>query len=89
LNELAANFINYLITALTVAIFGRVLMSWVSPRGNDPISSMLYQVTEPILAPIRRVMPQMGMLDLAPLVAILILQYLVRPVVMRLFEQGA
>jgi len=85
LSEYATNFINYLIWALTLAIFGRVLMSWISPKGSDPITPLLYQVTEPILAPIRRLLPQMGMLDLAPMVAILILNYLVRPLVMQLF----
>ena len=85
MSELAVTYINYLIWALTLAIFGRVLMSWVSPRGNDPISPILYQVTEPILAPIRRVLPRMGMLDLAPMVAILVLNYLIRPLVTSLF----
>jgi YggT family protein len=70
---------------LTLAIFGRVLMSWISPKGNDPVTPLLYQVTEPILAPIRRVLPQMGMLDLAPMVAILVLNYLIRPLVSQLF----
>jgi YggT family protein len=60
-------------------------MSWISPRGNDPVTPLLYQVTEPILAPIRRLLPQMGMLDLAPMVAILVLNYLVRPLVLQLF----
>ena len=85
MSELAATYINYLIWALTLAIFGRVLMSWISPKGNDPVTPLLYQITEPILAPIRRVLPQMGMLDLAPMVAILILNYLIRPLVMQLF----
>ena len=85
MSEFAADFMNILIWVLTLAIFGRVLMSWVSPRGKDPITPLLYQVTEPILAPIRRVLPQMGMLDLAPMVAILVLNYLIRPLVLRLF----
>lgn len=85
MSAFAANFINYLILGLTLAIFGRVLMSWISPKGNDPVTPLLYQVTEPILAPIRRVLPQMGMLDLAPMVAILVLNYLIRPLVSQLF----
>ncbi len=85
MSAFAADFIDILIWALTLAIFGRVLMSWISPRGNDPVTPLLYQVTEPILAPIRRLLPQMGMLDLAPMVAILVLNYLVRPLVLQLF----
>ena len=85
MNDLVGRFADLFIWALTLAIFGRVLMSWVSPRGNDPVTPLLYQVTEPILAPIRRLLPQMGMLDLAPMVAILVLNYLIRPLVSRLF----
>ena len=66
-------FVDYLVTALTFAIFGRVIMSWVSPAGNDPISPLLYQITEPILRPIRQFVPRMGMFDLTPMIAIFIL----------------
>jgi YggT family protein len=85
LSAFAADFIDILIWVLTLAIFGRVLLSWISPRGNDPVTPLLYQVTEPILAPLRRLLPQMGMLDLAPMVAILVLNYLIRPLVLQLF----
>ena len=80
-SELLVNFVRYFTLALSIAIFGRVIMSWVSPRGNDPVSAILFQVTEPVLGPIRRVIPQMGMFDLSPLVALIILNYLVPRVV--------
>ena len=79
--DLIAKYLSYLIYAFDLAIFGRVIMSWVSPRGNDPISSILIQMTEPLIAPIRRVLPQFGMFDLSPVVALLILNFIVRPVV--------
>ena len=81
MNELLVNFVDIITWALTIAIFGRVIMSWVSPRGNDPVTMILFQITEPILGPIRRVMPQLGMFDLSPLVALIILNYLVPRVV--------
>ena len=81
MNDLIVNFVYYISLALTVAIFGRVLMSWISPQRNDPVSTILYQITEPILGPIRRVLPQMGMFDLSPLVALLVLNYLVPRIV--------
>ena len=77
-------FVSLFIYALNIAIFGRVIMSWVSPRGDDPISAILIQITEPILAPIRRVLPPMGMFDLAPMVALLLLNLVVLPVLQRL-----
>ena len=66
-------FVNLLFTALSLAIFGRVLLSWFSPQGKDPLSLFLIQITEPVLAPIRRVVPPMGMFDLTPMIALVLL----------------
>ena len=77
MNDLLLNFVDLLARAFSLAILGRVIMSWISPSGSDPISVIIYQITEPILQPIRRVLPQMGMLDLSPLVALLILNFIV------------
>ena len=67
-------FVRILSFTLTFAIFGRVIMSWISPTGNDPISPILYQITEPILAPIRSVLPKLGVFDFSPIVALFLLQ---------------
>ena len=69
-------FVNLLVLALYIAILARVLLSWFPIRpGNPliPVIRIVYQITEPILAPIRRVLPSMGMLDLSPMVAIILL----------------
>ena len=79
MNELFVTFVDYLLTAVTLAILGRVIMSWVSPRGQDPVSQMLIQITEPILDPIRRLLPQTGMFDLAPMIVIIAVNFLIRP----------
>jgi YggT family protein len=81
LSSFLGNFFNLLVISLNVAILGRVVMSWVSPKGGDPLSAMLYQVTEPFLAPIRRVLPSAGMFDLSPMVAVLVLDMVILPVV--------
>lgn len=77
-----ANFVELLIIALNLAIFGRVIMSWVSPGGEGPLTSILYQITEPILKPIRQVLPSMGMFDLSPMVALLLLDLVILPVIL-------
>ena len=74
--DIIATYLTYLIYAFNMAIFGRVIMSWVSPRGGDPISSVLIQITEPLIAPIRRVLPRFGMFDLSPWIAIILLRLL-------------
>jgi len=68
------NFISLLCDVLTLAIFLRAILSWFSPSPTNMLVSILYQVTEPLLAPLRRIVPRVGMLDLTPLVAIILLQ---------------
>jgi YggT family protein len=70
---LFVRFVEVLCNILIVAIFARAILSWFTNNPRNPIISALDQVTEPILAPLRRVMPRMGMLDFTPLVAIIIL----------------
>lgn len=71
-------FINILFYALWVAILGRVIISWLNLSPYNPIVVALYQITEPILAPIRRVLPQMGMIDLSPMVALIVMMIVQR-----------
>ena len=58
---------------MEIAIVIRALLSWFDPAMNNPISQFLVQLTEPIIAPIRRVIPSIGMIDISPMVAILVI----------------
>ena len=71
-----ANAIQWLLQILTFAIIARALMSWFSPSGDNPLARILIEVTEPILAPLRRIIPLFGMIDITPIVAIFLLQLL-------------
>jgi YggT family protein len=66
------SFIFLLIEVLSLAILFRVLLSWVDPLGNMRITQMLRDLTEPILAPIRSILPQTMMFDFSPIIAMLI-----------------
>ena len=71
----AAQFVDWFVKAMMAAIFLRAIFSWFVPPGSDNvIMRFLREITEPILAPIRRIMPSMGMLDLSPFVAMILLQ---------------
>lgn len=61
-------------TILAFAIIARALLSWFNLDPRNPLVQALDAVTEPIIGPIRRVMPRLGMLDLSPLVAIILVQ---------------
>ena len=65
-----------LIQLLSLAIFLRAILSWVVRDPYNPVVQFLDQITEPILQPIRQIMPRMGMMDLSPLVAIILLSIL-------------
>jgi YggT family protein len=74
MTDVLVNFIFLLTTVLTLLILARVVISWVMPTGGGELVAFVYSATEPILAPIRNLLPRMGGLDLSPMIAILILQ---------------
>ena len=77
-----AIFVQFFVIALWLVILGRVLMSWVDPRFDSTLGRFLFETTEPLLAPIRRLLPQTGMIDFSPLLLLILLGILMRLVVM-------
>lgn len=73
----AEAFINVLAGALTLAIFVRVILSWI-PNARLPfgLGDFVFGVSEPILSPIRRAMPFLGGIDFSPFIALLLIQLL-------------
>lgn len=59
-----------------IALIIQAVISWVNPGSYNPISSLLYGLNEPLLRPVRRILPPIGGLDLSPLVIILLLNVL-------------
>lgn len=68
-----AQFTLFFLTMLTWAIVARSLLSWFPVDQGSPLYQLLFRVTEPIIEPIRRIMPQTGMMDLSPMAAIIML----------------
>lgn len=75
------SFINILTMALFYAILARVLLSWVDPQGNMSVTRMLHEMTEPILGPIRKIVPTVGMFDFSPIIALLLIQVIGRALI--------
>jgi len=74
-----AEIVQATVLVLTLLIIARALLSWfpnVDPR--NPAVEFLITVTEPILAPLRAVMPRLGFIDLTPMVAIILLNVIGR-----------
>jgi YggT family protein len=76
--ELVLSILNMFLTVMLFAIIIRAILSWFDPRGSNPVSRALIEFTEPIIAPIRSVMPRMGMIDLSPMIAVFIIIMLQR-----------
>ena len=69
-------FLGILLQILWIAILIRVLLSWFPVDPSNPIIRVIYEITEPVLAPFRRVIPRIGMLDLSPLAALMLLGFI-------------
>lgn len=68
-------FINLFVLIFNFLILVRVIMSFLMPNpGANPFSQLVFDLTEPVLAPIRRILPQTMMIDLSPFVAFLLLR---------------
>jgi YggT family protein len=57
----------------TLAIFIRIILSFVSAGYGNSLTRFLYGITEPLLGPLRRMVPPVGMFDISPIVAFIIL----------------
>lgn len=72
--EAFAQLIILIAELYSLLILGRVLMSWVNLDPYSPLGKTLYQLTEPVLEPIRNLLPPSGMFDFSPIVAIIGIQ---------------
>ena len=70
-------FLELVFQVLTFCIILRIIASWIFPGQTNIFTTVIYQITEPILAPIRRILPRTGMLDFAPMVAVIIFQVII------------
>lgn len=59
-----------------VLIIARVIVSWIANQSRHPLIPLIYQLTEPVLRPINKLLPTMGGVDLSPLFALIALRAL-------------
>ena len=78
MGDLVLNLVQIAFLAIWLLVLGRVVLSWFDPAGRTQVASFVIAATEPILAPIRRALPQTGMLDLSPLIVLIVLSVLWR-----------
>ncbi len=66
--------VSLLCQVLLVAILIRVIISWVAPASRNVFTETLFRLTEPVLAPIRNLLPRTAIFDFSPLIALVLLQ---------------
>lgn len=74
------DFISLLFDIFIIAIFLQAILSWINPDPYNPVSSILYSLTTPVLRPIKKLMPDMGGIDISPIFALIALMFLKRVV---------
>lgn len=74
-----------LLGLFTWLVIIRALMSWVSPDPRNPVVQFVIALTEPIMEPLRRVVPSLGVMDISPIV-LLIFIYFLRVMLVRLIS---
>lgn len=73
-------YIGWILELYSYVIIAAALISWVSPDPRNPIVQFLHRITEPVLAPVRRMLPpwKTGGLDLSPIIVLLAIQFIER-----------
>ena len=75
-DQIATIFIGFL-WVLIILIIARSLMSWFPQAANNQFGRLIYQATEPLLEPVRKIMPRTGMIDLTPMIVIVVLYVMI------------
>jgi YggT family protein len=78
-----------LVLLFEVALFARVILSWfpLQPGGAmAKVNRFLVRITDPVLEPVRRMLPRMGMFDLSPILVFLVLEVVVRGLILRCYS---
>ena len=68
------SILGMLIELYSFVILARVLMSWVNVDPYSPLARVIYDLTEPVLAPVRNLLPPAAGLDFSPIIVLVLLQ---------------
>ncbi|WP_322818250.1 YggT family protein [Tepidiforma sp.] len=77
MNDSVAQLFTLFLWLLIVAVFLRSLLSWFPVSQDNEVARLLYRVTEPLLDPVRRVLPRTGMIDFSGMVVIILLYVMI------------
>ena len=71
-------FAGVFFAGLWVLVLGRMCMTWVDPKGTSTLAQFLISTTEPLIAPVRKALPQTGMFDFSSFLVLVVLGFIWR-----------
>ena len=83
-----AHLLRMILYIYLFVILIQVIMSWLNPNAYNPITTIMYQISEPILKPIRRLVPSAGGLDFSPFIILVIINLLMMLIISPLMDRG-
>lgn len=81
-----AKIADILLTIYMYIIIARAIISWVNPDPYNPIVNFLYRSTEPLLSRVRRILPDLGGLDLSPIIVLVAIYFLQSFIVRTIYD---
>ena len=85
---LLIDLVRWAATIFSILVFARVIISWVGSRSTHPLVLLVYRLTEPVLAPVRSILPSFGGLDFSPVLVLIAIQVLERVLIQVLINLG-
>ena len=65
--------VGLLVNIYFFALLAMIILSWIAPGGRHPALLLLFQLTEPVMAPFRRMLPSMGGIDFSPILVFILI----------------
>lgn len=83
-----ATIVKYSFYMMMFAVLARIILSWVAPYNRHPAAMLINQISEPLMAPVRRILPPMGGLDLSPMLLFVFINLGLMLIVQPLYDLG-
>ncbi len=71
-------FVGQIIGLYKIVLLVRIILTWIPHNPQNPAATFLYKITEPILEPVRRIIPSIGGIDISPIIVFFALGFIQR-----------
>ena len=85
---LLIDIVQWAATIFSILVFARVIISWMGRGSTHPLVLLVYRLTEPVLAPVRSILPSFGGLDFSPVLVLIGIQVLEQVLIRVLINLG-